>query len=47
MGKHDWFLDMFNSVDIRVVDIVCNNAGVELTIEDGFVTGYHQVVKED
>ena len=42
----DWLLALFNNVDVRAVDNVCNNMGYELVVEDGKVTNY-EIVKEE
>lgn len=39
MGN-DWLIELFNTVDIHVVDSVCHNMGYELTIENGVVTNF-------
>lgn len=37
---HEMVVDTLNSVDIHTVDHVCAKMGVELTIEDGYITDY-------
>lgn len=42
MGN-EWLINLFNTVDIRVVDSVCKNIGYELIIKDGLVVGFNVI----